>query len=149
MFYQTPRRRSISVGNGPSKEEEKIQAPTKPSKEQLKTQTSAKKANANGTTAEPEKSSKQRTSTGKKAEVSNLPGNLVKVSLTNRKVTDATVQWASLPSSISKLGKVYQLRTPLRSHCTSLVPGCRSIYCPLNCNRKEKRRQRCFKNIVS
>ncbi|XP_047175983.1 uncharacterized protein LOC124843310 isoform X1 [Vigna umbellata] len=101
----TPRRRSISIRNGPSKEEEKIQAPTKPSKEQLKTQTSAKKANANGTTAEPEKSSKQRTSTGKKAEVSNLPGNLVKVSLSNRKVTDATVQWASLPSSISKLGK--------------------------------------------
>jgi len=131
MFYQTPRRRSISNEKGPSKEEGKIKAPTKPSKEQHKTQTSTKKANANGTTAEPEKSSKQRTSIGKKAEVSNLPGNLVKVSLSNRKVTDVTVQWASLPSSISKLGRVYLLRTPLLSHCTSLVLVCQSIYCPL------------------
>ncbi|ESW22442.1 hypothetical protein PHAVU_005G154300 [Phaseolus vulgaris] len=101
----TPWRRSISNEKGPSKEEGKIKAPTKPAKEQHKTQTSTKKANANGTTAEPEKSSKQRTSIGKKAEVSNLPGNLVKVSLSNRKVTDVTVQWSSLPSSISKLGR--------------------------------------------
>ncbi|TKY48314.1 muscle M-line assembly protein unc-89 [Spatholobus suberectus] len=104
----TPRRRSISGEKLPSKEEGRIQAPTKLSKEQHKSQTSTKKANANGTMEEPEKSSKQRTSIGKKsAEVSNsgLPGNLVKVSLSNRKVTDASVQWASLPSSISKLGR--------------------------------------------
>ncbi|XP_027928650.1 uncharacterized protein LOC114185236 isoform X2 [Vigna unguiculata] len=101
----TPRRRSVSIEKGPSKEEERIQASTKSTKEQLKTQTSAKKASGNGTTAEPDKSSKSRTSIGKKAEVSSLPGNLVKVSLNNRKVTDANVQWASLPSSISKLGR--------------------------------------------
>ncbi|KAG4972450.1 hypothetical protein AAZX31_13G326800 [Glycine max] len=104
----TPRRRSISTEKFLSKEESRIQAPTKPSKEQHKIQTPTKKANANGIVEEPEKSSKLRTSIGKKsAEVSNsgLPGNLVKVSLSNRKVTDASVQWASLPSSISKIGR--------------------------------------------
>ncbi|KAH1207623.1 hypothetical protein GmHk_15G042674 [Glycine max] len=103
-----PRRRSISNEKLLSKEESRIQAPTKPSKEQHKIQTPTKKANANGTVEEPEKSSKQRTSIGKKsAEVSNsgLPGNLVKVAVSNRKVTDGSVQWASLPSSISKIGR--------------------------------------------
>ncbi|KAJ1424485.1 hypothetical protein SESBI_11679 [Sesbania bispinosa] len=100
----TPRR-SISSEKLPPKE---VQAPTKLSKEEHKTQTSIKKAAANGTMEEQEKSSKPRTSFGKKsAEVSNngLPGNLVKVSLSSRKVTDTSVQWASLPSSISKLGR--------------------------------------------
>ncbi|XP_027341101.1 uncharacterized protein LOC113854350 [Abrus precatorius] len=103
----TPRR-SISSGKLPSKEEGRIQAPTKSAKEEHKTPMSTKKAIANGTTEEPEKSSKQRTSIGKKSgEISNngLPGNLIKVSLNSRKVTDASVQWASLPSSISKLGR--------------------------------------------
>ncbi|KAL2332228.1 hypothetical protein Fmac_019809 [Flemingia macrophylla] len=106
---ETPRRSSFSFEKTTSKEEGKFQAPTKLSKEHHKTQTSIKKANANGTTVEPENTSKQITSSiGKKsAEVSNsgLPGNLVKVSLSNRKVTDANIQWASLPSSISKLGR--------------------------------------------
>ncbi|KAG5048897.1 hypothetical protein JHK85_010000 [Glycine max] len=100
--------RSISTEKFLSKEESRIQAPTKPSKEQDKIQTPTKKANANGTVEEPEKYSKLRTSIGKKsAEVSNsgLPGNLVKVTLSNTKVTDASVQWASLPSSISKIGR--------------------------------------------
>ncbi|XP_057453775.1 uncharacterized protein LOC130745496 [Lotus japonicus] len=100
----TPRR-SFSNGKLPSKE---VQAPTKSSKDEHKTQMSIKKATANGTLEEQEKSSKQRTSIGKKsAEVANhgLPGNLVKVSLNSRKVTDASVQWASLPSSISKIGR--------------------------------------------
>ncbi|KAG5084990.1 hypothetical protein JHK82_052387 [Glycine max] len=80
----------------------------KPSKEQHKIQAPTKKVNANGTVEEPEKSSKLRTSIGKKsAKVSNsgLPGNLVKVTLSNRKVKDGSVQWASLPSSISKIGR--------------------------------------------
>ena len=131
MVYQTPRRRSISTEKFLSKEESRIQAPTKPSKEQHKIQTPTKKANANGTMEEPEKSSKLRTSIGKKsAEVSNsgLPGNLVKVTLSNRKVTDASVPWASLPSSISKIGRVYPLRTPLLSRFTSLILGCHRIY---------------------
>ena len=36
---------------------------------------------------------------------------MVKVAVSNRKVTDGSVQWASLPSSISKIGRVYPLRT--------------------------------------
>ncbi|KAE9600405.1 hypothetical protein Lal_00046217 [Lupinus albus] len=90
------------------KEENRIKASIKQCKEEHKTQMSVKKATVNGTTVDHENSNKQRTSVGKKSpECSNngFPGNLVKVSLSNRKVTDASVQWASLPSSISKLGK--------------------------------------------
>lgn len=104
VHSSTPRR-SISSAKLPSRE---VKAPVKPSKEEQKPQMSIKKVTANGTSEEQEKSSKQRTSIGKKsAEVSNngLPGNMVKVSLSSRKVTDASVQWTSLPSSISKLGK--------------------------------------------
>lgn len=89
----------------PSRE---VKAPIKPSKEEHKAQVSIKKV-ANGVIEEQEKSSKLRTSFVKKsAEVSNngLPGNMVKVSLSSKKVNDSSVQWASLPSSISKLGKV-------------------------------------------
>jgi hypothetical protein len=92
-----------------------VKAPIKPSKEEHKAQVSTKKVTANGTTEEQEKLNR-RTSVGKKsAEVSNngLPGNMVKVSLSSRKVTDASVQWASLPSSISKLGKVILIRKSL------------------------------------
>ncbi|CAL0322100.1 unnamed protein product [Lupinus luteus] len=102
------RRRSITNERLFYKEENRIKASIKPCKEEHKTQMSVKKATANGTTAEHENSSKQRTYIGKKSpEGSNngFPGNLVKVSLHNRKVTDASVEWASLPSSISKLGK--------------------------------------------
>ncbi|CAL0324058.1 unnamed protein product [Lupinus luteus] len=101
-------RTSFSSERLSSKEESRIRASTKVSKEEHKTQMSVKKANANGTTEEQGKSSKQRTSIGKKsAEGSDnrFPGNMVKVSLSSRKVTDASVQWASLPSSISRLGK--------------------------------------------
>ncbi|KAK7245487.1 hypothetical protein RIF29_40333 [Crotalaria pallida] len=105
--------RSVSIEKLPSKEESRIQATTRPSKEEHKTQMSVKKATANGTVEEQEKSSKSRTSIGKKSpDGSNngFPRNLVKVSLNSRKVTDGSVQWASLPSSISKLGKVYLLK---------------------------------------
>ncbi|WJX74582.1 hypothetical protein P8452_58217 [Trifolium repens] len=104
IHSSTPRRSSISNEKLLSRE---VKAPIKPSKEEHKAQVSTKKVTANGTTEEQEKLNR-RTSIGKKsAEVSNngLPGNMVKVSLSSRKVTDASVQWASLPSSISKLGK--------------------------------------------
>jgi len=113
MFCQAPRK-STSSEKLPSKEDSKVQSTSKPSKEELKAQTSTKKVIANGTTEGQEKTSKQRTSFGKKSsEVSStgLPGNLVKVSLNSRKVTDANVQWASLPSSLAKLGRVYCLTT--------------------------------------
>lgn len=71
---------------------------------------SSKKVDANGDLLDPDKSSIQRTSVGKKlaGEVSNhgLPGNFVKVSVNNKRLTDASVSWSSLPSSLTKLGKV-------------------------------------------
>ncbi|XP_028121292.1 uncharacterized protein LOC114318581 [Camellia sinensis] len=92
----------------PSKEENKVQISMKPSKEENKFQV-AKKVTANGDSDGVDKSNKQRTSAGKKSsgEAANhgLPGNLVKVSLSNRRLTDGSVSWASLPSSLSKLGK--------------------------------------------
>jgi len=112
MVWQTPRR-NISSAKLPSRE---VKAPVKPSKEEQKPQMSIKKVTTNGTSVEQEKSSKQRTSIGKKsAEVSNngLPGNMVKISLSSRKVTDASVQWTSLPSYISKLGKVISIAKSL------------------------------------
>ncbi|ESW03926.1 hypothetical protein PHAVU_011G052900 [Phaseolus vulgaris] len=104
---ETPRR-STSSEKLSSKEESKMQPLTKSSKEEHRTQTSIKKVVANGTMEEQEKTGKQRVSVGKKSsEFSNtgFPGNLVKVSPSSRKVTDASVQWASLPSSIAKLGR--------------------------------------------
>ncbi|KAL5130062.1 hypothetical protein HKD37_12G033224 [Glycine soja] len=104
----TPRR-STSSEKFPSKEESKMQPQTKSSKEEHKTQTSIKRVIVSGTMEEQEKPSKQRVPVGKKlSEASNngFPGNLVKVSPNSRKVTDASVPWASLPSSIAKLGRL-------------------------------------------
>jgi len=95
-----------------------MQPLTKSSKEEHRTQTSIKKVVANGTMEEQEKTGKQRVSVGKKSSEfssTGFPGNLVKVSPSSRKVTDASVQWASLPSSIAKLGRVYPFKTRLSS----------------------------------
>ena len=108
MALQTPRR-STSSEKFPSKEESKMQPQTKSFKEDHENQSSIKRVIANGTMEEQEKPSKQRVSVGKRSsEASNngFPENLVKVSPSSRKVTDASVQWASLPSSIAKLGRV-------------------------------------------
>ena len=55
-------------------------------------------------------SSKQKPSSGRKssaeASANGLPGNLVKVSLSNRRLTEGGASWSSLPSSLAKLGKV-------------------------------------------
>ncbi|KAI7743568.1 hypothetical protein M8C21_000767, partial [Ambrosia artemisiifolia] len=51
----------------------------------------------------------QKPSPGRKssaeASAHSLPKNLVKVSLSNTRLTDATASWSSLPSSLAKLGK--------------------------------------------
>ncbi|KAJ6370488.1 hypothetical protein OIU76_028716 [Salix suchowensis] len=63
---------------------------------------------ANGSLDEQDKSNKLRTSVGKKSSehASNgLPGNLVKVSINSRRLTEGSVSWSSLPSSLAKLGK--------------------------------------------
>lgn len=104
FLAQTPRK-SVSE-RLPSKEESK---PSKSTREESKVNASIKKASINGDAPDIVKAS-ARTSVGKKlsGEVANngLPGNLVKVSVGNRRLTDASVSWASLPSSLAKLGKV-------------------------------------------
>lgn len=91
----------------PSKEDSKI-TPSKSTREESKVNASVKKASVNGDAPDVVKAS-VRTSVGKKSsgEVANngLPGNLVKVSVGNRRLTDTSVSWASLPASLSKLGK--------------------------------------------
>lgn len=73
---------------------------------------SAKKVTANGTLDDQDRSNKQRIPVGRKSSGdlvnSGIPGSLVKVPLNNRKLTE-NVSWASLPSSLAKLGKVYIL----------------------------------------
>ncbi|XAR71108.1 hypothetical protein NMG60_11028223 [Bertholletia excelsa] len=93
----------------PSKEENKVHAVTKPSKEESKFQKPAKKVISNGDLDDSDKLNKQRNAVGRKSSGDSanhgLPGNLVKVSLSNRRSTEASVSWASLPPSLAKLGK--------------------------------------------
>jgi hypothetical protein len=93
-----------------SNEENMVQSSARSSKGDIKAQLSAKKVSANGTSGDQEKPSKQTTSAGKKSSgehsSNGLPGNLVKVSLNSRRSTEGSVSWASLPSSLAKLGKV-------------------------------------------
>ncbi|XP_017700024.2 uncharacterized protein LOC103714852 [Phoenix dactylifera] len=77
-------------------------------KEDNKVQTPARKSNASATLEDPDKLNKQpapvtrRTS---EATHNTSFGNLVKVVSSSRKWTDGSVSWASLPSSLAKLGK--------------------------------------------
>lgn len=92
-----------------SKEEHKIQISAKSLKEENKVKLSTQKVTANGNLGDQDRSNKQRISVGKKSsDIANngFPGNLVKVPLNNRKLTDGAFPWASLPSSLAKLGKV-------------------------------------------
>lgn len=99
-----------SVGERlPSKEENRVYTSSKSFKEEHKVHMSTKKVISNGDLVHSDNSSKPRISVGKKSpgEVSShgLPGNLVKVSINSKKLTDGSVSWTSLPSSLSKLGK--------------------------------------------
>ncbi|KAJ9537261.1 hypothetical protein OSB04_029994 [Centaurea solstitialis] len=94
----------------PSRDEDnRAQSLVKSSKEESKVRTPAKRATAVGDLVDPEHSNKQKPSPGRKssaeASTNGLPGNLVKVSLSNRRLTDAGASWSSLPSSLAKLGK--------------------------------------------
>ncbi|GJT70777.1 TonB like protein [Tanacetum coccineum] len=77
----------------------------KSSKVESKVQTPAKRAEV----VDHDSSSKQKPSSGRKssaeASANGLPGNLVKVSLSNRRLTEGGASWSSLPSSLAKLGK--------------------------------------------
>ncbi|RWR96773.1 CTP synthase [Cinnamomum micranthum f. kanehirae] len=89
-----PRKKPASVDKPSSKEDNKVEMP-------------AKKSNTNGALNVLEKSSKQAFVGKKSSEVPNNgnPGNLVKVATNNRRWTDGSVSWASLPPALSKLGK--------------------------------------------
>ncbi|KAK9288471.1 hypothetical protein L1049_016928 [Liquidambar formosana] len=104
-----PRRNPSSSDRLPSKEENKVHIAAKFSKEENKFQMSTRKVTTNGALGDLEKSNKQKIPAGKKSsgEVVNhgLPGNFVKVFPNNKKLTDGSVSWASLPSSLGKLGK--------------------------------------------
>ncbi|CAK8535974.1 unnamed protein product [Lathyrus sativus] len=152
-------RRSMATDKLPSRE---VKAPIKPSKEEHKAQLSTKKVTTNGNIEEQEKSSKQRTSFVKKsAEVSNngLPGNMVKVSLSSRKVTDSSVQWASLPSSISKLGKdvmkhrdsaqLAAIEAMQEAAAAESLLQCLSIYSELTNSAKEHNPQPAVEQFLS
>lgn len=101
-------RKSTSSERLPPKDE-KIPMSSKLSKEENRVQTFTKKVTANGTLDDQEKSNKLRISPIKKLSgelTSNgVPGNLVKVPINSRRLTDGSIQWASLPSSLAKLGK--------------------------------------------
>ncbi|KAJ6734220.1 hypothetical protein OIU79_001469 [Salix purpurea] len=101
-------RKSTSSERLPSKEDYRDQVSAKSSKEENKFQISTKKNVANGSLDEQDKSNKLRTSVGKKSSEhanNGLPGNLVKVSINSRRLTEGSVSWSSLPSSLAKLGK--------------------------------------------
>ncbi|CAN1145244.1 hypothetical protein LINPERHAP2_LOCUS14579 [Linum perenne] len=82
---------------------------TKSCKEENKIAVSSKKAAVPGIMDDQEKSSKPRLSVGKRSpgELANngLPGNFVKVPINSKRLTDGSVSWSSLPSSLAKLGK--------------------------------------------
>lgn len=81
---------------------------TKSSKDENKNQTSARKSFSNGNSNEQDKPNKPRASVGKKSpELANngLPANLVKVPISSRRLTEGSVSWSALPSSLGKLGK--------------------------------------------
>lgn len=95
----------------PSREENRIQVPAKSSKDDHSVHVSSKKNGANGALDDQERSNRQKSSNGKKSssDAAGFPGNLVKIPLSNKRLTEGSVSWASLPSSLAKLGKVWKL----------------------------------------
>ncbi|KAJ6741221.1 hypothetical protein OIU79_001188 [Salix purpurea] len=103
----TPRK-STSSERLPSKEDYRAQVSSKSFKEENKIQTSTKKNVADGSLDEQDKSNKLRTTAGKKSSEhanNGFPGNLVKVSINSGRLTEGSVSWSPLPSSLAKFGK--------------------------------------------
>lgn len=105
----TPRKSVSSSERPASREEKKFQMTPKSLKEDSKFQTPTKKVSENGKTDDQEKPSKPRMSVGRKspgeATSNGGLGNLVKVSVNSKRLTEGSVSWSSLPSSLAKLGK--------------------------------------------
>lgn len=102
-------RKSTSERMASREEDNRAQSFVKSFKEESKIRTPAKRATAVGDLVDNEHSNKQKTSSGRKssaeASTNGLPGNLVKVPLSNRRLTEGGASWSSLPSSLAKLGK--------------------------------------------
>ncbi|KAJ8774716.1 hypothetical protein K2173_017162 [Erythroxylum novogranatense] len=91
-----------------SREDDKSQIRAKVFKEDNKSRISSKRVPSNGHSEGQEKSNKPRTFVGKKSSgelVNNGLGNLVKVSTSSKRLTEGSVSWSSLSSSLSNLGK--------------------------------------------
>ncbi|XP_015886595.3 uncharacterized protein LOC107421786 [Ziziphus jujuba] len=158
----TPRK-STSSERLPSKEENKFRISAKSSKEENKVQISSKKVTVNGTMNDQDRSNKQRISVGKKSSGdlvnSGVPGNLVKVPLNNKKLTEGSVSWASLPSSLAKLGKqVIKHRDAAQTAAIEAVQEasaaesllrCLSIYSELTTSAKEDNPQPAVEQFLS
>ncbi|CAH9122455.1 unnamed protein product [Cuscuta epithymum] len=105
--------RSTSAPRKPTSErmpsrEEKKEHSVKASLKEESGSTYTKKVSTKGDPVHLESSSKLKTSPVKKlcGEVTNgLPGNLVKVPINNRRMTEGSISWSPLPSSLTKLGK--------------------------------------------
>ncbi|CAI9261503.1 unnamed protein product [Lactuca saligna] len=141
----------------PYKEEDnnnnKSQSFTKSSnKEENKIQTPVKRSMAYGDSLDHDHSNKQKPTLGRKstaeASTNGLPGNLVKVSLSNRRLTDASAaSWSSLPSSLSKLGKevlkhrdaaqIAAIEAMQEASAAESLLQCISTYSELRCSAKE------------
>ncbi|CAI0548753.1 unnamed protein product [Linum tenue] len=78
-------------------------------KEENKGPVSVKRAAFSGITDDQETMNKPRLSVGRKSsgELANngLPGNFVKIPIHSKRLTEGSVSWTSLPSSLAKLGK--------------------------------------------
>uniref|UniRef100_A0A7N0TUN5 Uncharacterized protein n=1 Tax=Kalanchoe fedtschenkoi TaxID=63787 RepID=A0A7N0TUN5_KALFE len=100
----TPKKDLTPSRSASAKDGNKYQVSTKSSKEEKKTEPLAKLSPGDSI----EKSIKPRTSIGRKSPgegANNGLGALAKVSPNSRKLTEASASWASLPSSLAKLGK--------------------------------------------
>ncbi|KAK3204380.1 hypothetical protein Dsin_018426 [Dipteronia sinensis] len=143
-------RKSTSSERLPSKEENKHQISTKSSKEDNKVQISSKKVSSNGVLDDQEKPNKQRMSIGRKSgELNNngFPGNLVKVPINSKRLTDGSVSWSALPSSLAKLGKevmkhrdaaqIAAIEAMQEASAAESLLRCLSLYSELTSSAKE------------
>ncbi|KAD6453394.1 hypothetical protein E3N88_08099 [Mikania micrantha] len=118
-----------------------------PSKEEPRAQTPVNKVMKTGDSVDNSQSSKHRSSSERKSssEVSNngLPRNMVKVSLSNKNLTD----WSSLPSPIAKLGKeimkhrdaaqIAAVEAMQEASVAESILQCISLYSDICCSAKE------------
>ncbi|MCD7472472.1 hypothetical protein HAX54_013719 [Datura stramonium] len=125
----------------------------KSSKEENKAHTSLKKTLANGEPVDADKSSKQKTSKGRKlpGEVNNGLQDLIKLPVSNRILADGNVAWSSLPSSLAKIGKevmkhrdaaqIAAIEAMQVASATESLLRCLSTYSELSSSAKEDNAQ--------